>query len=200
MILYTLIISVLLFVIFTFTSGSRKYAKYRWLHYSLAGLALIVFLGSETLLIMNEHGHFGMKTKVYTQKVSLYSATGAAVNSQIPFMLLHQDAGKDRIYIYNTEKQGKPKMKHTQITDKNAVKTTNQTAYLAIEKKRRVFKNSFYKNLFAYSGNKNVLVSTRNVFYLPENHQVMSVNEMKKMQKEMLEKQKKMQKQQSKKK
>jgi hypothetical protein len=57
--------------------------------------------------------------------------------------------------------------------------------------------------LFAYSGNKNVLVSTRNVFYLPENHQVMSVKEMKtlqKKQKEMLKKQKEMQKQQAKKK
>ncbi|MCO7127224.1 DUF4811 domain-containing protein [Sporolactobacillus shoreicorticis] len=189
MILYTLIISVILFVIFIFTSGSKKYANYRWFHYSLAGLALIVFLGSETLLIMNEHNHFGMKTKVYTQKVSLYSATGTAVSPQVPFMLLHQDAGKDRIYIYNVEKQGKPKMKHTQITDKNRVKNTDQEAYLAVEKKRRVFKNDFYKKLFAYSGNKNVLVSTRNVFYLPENHQVMSVKEMKKMQKEMQKKQ-----------
>jgi len=188
-ILYTLIISVILFVIFIFTSGSKLFSKHRWLQYLLVALSLIVFLGSETLLVMNEHSHFGMKTKVFTKKVSIYSATGAAANPQVPFMLLHQDAGKDRIYIYNTEKQGKPKMKHTQITDKNAVKNTDQSAYLAIEKKRRVFKNDFYKKLFAFSGNKNVLVSTQNVFYVPENHQVMSVKELKKMQKEMQKKQ-----------
>jgi hypothetical protein len=165
------------------------------LQYLLVALSLIVFLGSETLLIMNEHSHFGMKTKVFTKNVSIYSVTGAAANPQVPFMLLHQDVGKDRIYIYNAKKQGKPKMKHTQITDKNAVKNTDQSAYLAIEKKRRVFKSDFYKKLFAYSGNKNVLVSTRNVFYLPENYQVMSVKEMKKLQKKQKEMQKKQAKQ-----
>lgn len=203
MILYTLIVSVILFIVFIFTSSSKLFSKHRWLQYLLVTLSLIVFLGSETLLIMNEHSHFGMKTKVFTEKVEIYSASGNAAQSAVPFLLLNQSVGKDRLYIYNTEKQGKPKMKHTQITDKNSVKNTDQSAYLAIEKKRRVFKNDFYKKLFTYSGNKNALVSTRNVFYLPENNQVMSVKEMKelqKKQKEMLKKQKEMQKQQSNKK
>lgn len=187
MILFTLIISVILFVIFIFTSGSKLFSKYRWLQYILVALSLIVFLGSETLLILNEHSHFGMKNKVYTKKVEIYSATGQ--NPQAPFLVLTQNVGKDKLYIYNINKLGKPKMKHTQITDHNLVKNTDQPAYLAIEKTRRVFKSDFYKTLFAYSGNKNVLVSTRNVFYLPQNHQVMSVQEMKKMQKEMQKRQ-----------
>ncbi|QAA21491.1 DUF4811 domain-containing protein [Sporolactobacillus terrae] len=188
LVLYSLSVGVVLFVVFIFTGGVKKFARYRWLHYGLAAVSLIVFLGSETLLIMNEHNHFGMTTKVETQKVPIYSAAGTAA-AQGPFLLLNQAVGKDRLYLYNTSKQGKPKMKHTAITDKSVVKKTDQPAYLAIEKKRRVFKNNRFKMLFAYSGSNDVVVSTRNVFYVPENHQVMSVKEMKKMQKAMQKKQ-----------
>lgn len=189
MILYIFVVSVILFVIFVFSGGSNLFSSYRWLQYLLIGLSLVLFLGSETLLIMNEHSNFGMKTEVFTKKVAIYSAAGNVTRSAAPFLLLSQDVGKDRLYIYNIEKQGKPKMKHTQITDKNTVKNTDQAAYLAIEKKRRVFKNDFYKKLFTYSGNKRALVSTRNVFYLPKSHQVLSMAEMKQMQKEIQKKQ-----------
>lgn len=190
MILYILCISVVLFVIFIFSSGSKAFSKHKWLQYVLVTLSLLLFLGSEGLLVLNEHSHFGMKTKVYTKNLEIYSATGQKSQQPVaPFLVLTQNVGKDKLYLYNISTQGKPRMKHTQITDHNLVKNTDQPAYLAIEKTRRVFKNDFYKTLFAYSGNKNVLVSTRNVFYLPQNHQVMSVQDMKKMQKEMQKKQ-----------
>ncbi|MFX3616796.1 MAG: DUF4811 domain-containing protein [Sporolactobacillus sp.] len=191
MILITLIIGAALFVAFILTSGAKWFVRHRFINILLIALSLIVFLGSEALTIMNEHSHYGMKNAVTTKKVSIYSVTGSNPKqpAAVPFLVLRHNVGRDPIYIFNVNKQGKPKMKHTAITDSSQFKTTGQSPYLLIEKKHRVFKNHFYRTLFAFSGQRNLKISTLNIFYLPKNHQVLTAKELQKMRKAMEKKQ-----------
>lgn len=191
MILVTLIIGAALFVAFILTSGTKWFSQHKWINGLLVALSLILFLGSETLTILNEHGNYGMKTAVSTQKINIYSAVASNPKqpAAIPFLVLRQNVGRDPLYIYNVNKQGKPKMKHTGIADQNQFKVTRKTPYLQIQEEKRVFKNGFYHMLFAFSGDENVKVSTRNVFFVPEQHQVMTTEEIQQMQKAMKQKQ-----------
>lgn len=191
MILVTLIIGAALFVTFILTSGTKWFSKHKFINGLLVALSLILFLGSETLMILNEHSNYGMKDTVYTKKINIYSAAGSNPKqaAAIPFLLLRQNVGRDPLYIYNVNKQGKPNMKHTGITDSNQFKATGQSPYLLIQEKKRVFKNGFYHTLFAFSGDNNVKVSTRNVFYLPEKHQILTPKQVQNLMKEMKTKQ-----------
>lgn len=191
LILFTLIIGAILFVAFVFSSGSKWFSKHKWINGLLVAVSLVMFIGSECLIVLNDYRHLGMKEVVQSQKVKIYSAVPQTTGHPpaIPFLLLHQDVGKDRLYIYNASGKGKPEMKHTAISDQNQIQTTDQAPYLFVNKTRRVYKNTFYQNLFALSGSNDVLVSTQNVFYLPKNNQVLSVQEAKKMQQAMQQKQ-----------
>ncbi|WP_332236735.1 DUF4811 domain-containing protein [Sporolactobacillus sp. KGMB 08714] len=196
MILFTLIIGAVLFVIFVLMSGDKWFSKHKWINGFLVALSLIVLIGSECLIVLNDYQHFGMKNVVQSQKVKIYSTVPqtAGQPSAVPFLLLHQDVGKDKLYIYNISETNKTKMKHTAITDQSQIRTTDQSPYLSVRKTKRVYANAFYRNLFALSGNNDVLVSTQNVFYLPKNRLVLSTAQAKKMQQQMKQKQQAMKK------
>lgn len=191
LILFTLIISTILFVVFVLASGTRWFSKHKLSNGVLVALSLVVFIGSVCLIVLNDYQHLGMKDVVQSQRVNIYSAVPQAAGQPpaIPFLVLHQDVGKDRLYIYNVNGKGKPEMKHSAITDQNRFKETNQSPYLSVNKTRRIYKNAFYQNLFALSGSNDVLLSTQNVFYLPKNHQVLSVQEVKNLEQKMKKKQ-----------
>ncbi|MFT8363886.1 MAG: DUF4811 domain-containing protein [Sporolactobacillus sp.] len=186
MILILSIISAILFVYFVLSGGGKWFSRHKATNGLLIVLSLIVLLGSETLTVLNEHSHFGMKNKVSITYKPIYSVIPASKQTAaIPFILLHHDIGKDPIYLYNAASQGKPKMKHSGITDKTIIKTTTQSPYLLIEKKKYVFKNKFYRILFPFSGQNNRQISKTNVFYLPTAHRVMTTEDLQKMQKAM---------------
>lgn len=195
MILVTLIAGAALFVYFILASGGKWFSQHKWTNRILIALSLIVFLGSETLMILNEHHHFGMKNQVIVKRTAIYSVVPANGKqpSTVPFILLRRDIGKDPLYLYNVQ-QDRPKLKHSGLTDRNRFETTTKAPYLLIQKKQRVFQNRFYHQLFSFSGQNHVIVSVTNVFYLPARHRVMTVQELKKMQKVIQKRQAEMQK------
>lgn len=191
MVLITLIAGAVLFVFFILAGGGKWFSRHKFVNGILIALSLILFLGSETLMILNEHSHFGMKDEVTTKRVPVYSVVPASAKQStiIPFIMLRRNIGRDPIYIYNVNQQGKPKMNHSGLTDTNRVETTSQTPYLLIQKTRRTFENDFYRQLFTFSGQNHLTVSITNVFYLPVRHQVMTTQELQKMQAVMKKKQ-----------
>ncbi|WP_238537639.1 DUF4811 domain-containing protein [Sporolactobacillus vineae] len=194
LILVTLIAGAAFFVYFILASGGKWFSQHKWVDRMLIALSLIVFLGSETLMILNEYHHFGMKSQVTVRRTAIQSVVPASgkQSSAVPFILLRRNIGKDPVYLY--VQQGRTKLNHSGLTDRNRFETTTKTPYLLIQKKQRVFKNRFYHQLFSFSGQNHVTVSVTNVFYLPARHQVMTVQELKRMQKAMKKQQAEMQK------
>lgn len=195
MILITLIAGAVLFVYFILAGGGKWFSQHKRVNRMFIVLSLILFLGSETLMILNEYHAFGMKDQVTVKKTVIYSVVPASGKhaSAIPFIMLRRNIGKDPIYIYNVQ-QNRTKMNHSGLTDRSRFETTAQSPYLLVEKKQRVFKNSFFHQLFAFSGQNHVTVTMTNVFYLPVRHQVMTVQQLQNMEKAMKKQQAEMQK------
>ncbi|BAP85052.1 hypothetical protein LOOC260_104890 [Paucilactobacillus hokkaidonensis JCM 18461] len=132
-------------------------------------LSGIVLAGSIGLMIGNSKDHFGMEKVETTSTQTIYSAS----NSESMPLALYKPvgtSGKNDVYIYNS----KPSQKtpnHTQANQytHNKVKWTNKaTAKMTTVETRWEYKNSFYKNLYMWSGMGHTLIHRTNTFTYPK--------------------------------
>lgn len=180
MILIVLVISAIAFFLcfmFTFKPAVRI------LSVLITGIFLV---GSTALMTLNYHDHFGMRKVTTTETRTIYSAS----NSDTLPLALYQPvgtSGKNNVYIYNTqEKQKTPK--HTQANEytTNKIKWTNSsTAKLVTKETRWQFKNSFYKNLYMWSGMGNTLDKRVNTFEYPKTYVKITTKQAEKLKKQM---------------
>ncbi|MGR3742308.1 DUF4811 domain-containing protein [Companilactobacillus sp. DQM5] len=184
MIIFTLILFVLLAFI------SIVYIKNKTISNMLGILFFALVIGNISLMMMNDHNHFGMKTITEERTVDLVSASPKKGMN----MLLYKPVGtkgKENVYIYRTDKnQKKPKYTKvdTNISISNKVVTTTGADKLVQKSKYRVYKSEFMKFVFGISGNDHKFVSRKNVFYVNKNWLVLSTNQAQELQKKMKDK------------
>lgn len=179
MALALIIISALLFIVsyVVMQHGIGRVILY------VASFILLVF--SLTAITAADSWHWGMKqeTKTTTQTIKPVSS----LKQMDMNMLIEQKLGtkNEKIVVYKLSDKGKTK--HTQID----VNTTNKykhikagDAKLVTKTKQYVYKNNFFKLLFAGLGGKSVYKSRTNTFELPDNYVVLTSKQAKDLQKQ----------------
>ncbi|WP_281164575.1 DUF4811 domain-containing protein [Liquorilactobacillus sicerae] len=143
------------------------------------GILLIITI---TLIVKNDHDHFGMQQVTQTQQESLVSS----VSSQQMSILLYQPLGtqqKEKIYLYKTKQQ--KKLRNTSADpEKNQVKVKHNAAKssLQIKTTRWRYKNSWDRFWFGIANNGNQLVKRQYTFKLSQNWLVLSTKQAKQLQ------------------
>lgn len=135
--------------------------------------ALIVVI--LTLIVANDTFHFGMQPRTQT---TITSISAVKPNSTAPVLLYRSlgTSGKNQIYLY--KKTPDSKSLHTR-PDKtvNKVVRSSKDPHLVTKRKTWVYKNGFYKFMFAIAGNEGRHIQTHNTFYLPPNWLVLSTKQ-----------------------
>lgn len=176
MIILILIIAIICFIYFNVIPGKG--------HNVVSWISLIAILLSIVGIVEHDHNHWGMTTKTTTTSKQLVSS----VSPKLP-VLLYQPLGNgtEKIYLYKTDKFDK-KPKPTK-TDQTSVKVNKNAkeARVDIKNTRYVYKDSFSQFLFYGFDHDGELKNREYVFSVPKNWQVISVQDMKKLQKQMKE-------------
>ncbi|MFD1672620.1 DUF4811 domain-containing protein [Agrilactobacillus yilanensis] len=179
MIIFLLILGVLLFSIFTI-GMNRSVAKY-----SLVGLSLVVILGSLLMLTVNDVAYWGMKEVSTTSEKPLSAATNIQGTNTVLYKALGN--GKEKVYIYKTSaKQKKVSTTKADIDTTNKLVRSNKVAHPTLETKtyKYIYKNNFYKLLFAGINGNNRVKKYVNTFNIPESWVALSTDQVAKLQKQ----------------
>jgi len=153
--------------------------------YTLAGIFIVIFIGSIVLLVSNEYDHFGMK-KVTSEKTEQIQTVQKGNN-----ILLYKElgtSGKEDVYIYRTPETAKAKNPdHTKakLHVTNTVKKGSSSNTLTSKTTRWEYKNGFYSFLFSISGNNKEFVKQSNTFHIGDDWIVLSTTQATKLSKEM---------------
>ncbi|ANK60615.1 hypothetical protein AYR54_10145 [Loigolactobacillus backii] len=189
MIIVLIIVGAILFAVFTIGLKSG------WLRNVLIVLALAILIWPITSISATDNNHYGMKEKTTTTEKSIASAAdmkGANIN-----MLLYQPLGngKEKVYIYKTDKTQK-KPTTTQADEKTTNKVvksgSTKTAKLVTKTTHYVFKNNFFKAMYAGLDADNQYKERTNTFKVGNNWLVLSTKQAKQLQKQATAAQKQM--------
>lgn len=179
MALALIIISALLFIVsyVVMQHGIGRVILY------VVSFALLVF--SLTAITAADNWHWGMKKETVTTTKQIKPVS--AIKQMDMNMLIEQKLGTkdEKIVVYKLSDKGKTK--HTQVD----VNTTNKykhvksdDAKLVTKTQQYVYKNSFFKLLFAGLGDGSVYKSRTNTFELPDNYVVLTSKQAKDLQKQ----------------
>lgn len=179
MALALIIISALLFIV-SYVVMQR--GLWRVILYVVSFLLLV---GSLVAITAADSWHWGMKqeTKTTTKLIKPVSS----MKQMDTNMLIEQKLGtkKEKIVVYKLTTKGK--VKHTQAD----MHTTNKykhiksgEAKMVTKTKQYVYKNNFFKTLFAGLGDGSVYKSRTNTFELPDNYIVLTSQQAKDLQKQ----------------
>lgn len=177
MILLILIVAAIMFIYFNIIPGKR--------HTFIAWLSLIVTILCVVGIVEHDYNHWGMKTKTT-------SSTNTLVSSATPRLpiLLYQPLGNgtEKVYLYKTgQLQKKPKsIKLDKVSTK--VKRSSQPK-VTIKTTCYTYSNTFNQIMFGVFGHDKELKHREYIFSIPYNWKVMSVNDAKQLQKQMMKKQ-----------
>lgn len=179
MIIFALIIFVLLAFI------SIIYINNRLLSNTLGIIFFSLIVICISLMVMNDHNHFGMEEVVESKTTTLVSTTPQKDTN----MLLYQPIGtkgKENTYIYRTSNSEK-KPKHTKVDSNitNKVVVDNDQPKIVKESKYYVYKSDFMKLLFSISGNDHHLISIKNTFHVNKGWLVLSTKQAKELKAKM---------------
>lgn len=146
-------------------------------------LFLVLLIGSVGLLIGNDKGHWGMTTRTTTTRQSLTTTADLPGAN----LLLYQPLGNghEKIFIYKTSaQQKKPLTTSADVrTTSNVTRTKEKQAQLVTKTQRYVYRNGFYRFLYAGLGNNNAFKSRQHNFKVGQIWVVLSTKQAKKMQK-----------------
>lgn len=178
-----IIFALAIFVILTFVS--IIYISNKTLSNILGVIFFALVIGSISLIMLNDHNHFGMEKSTETKTSALVSTTPQKGMN----MLLYQEVGtkgKENTYIYRTDSTEK-KPKHTKVDSNvtNSVVVNNDQPKVVKQSKYYVYKSSFMKFLFGISGNNHQLISIKNTFYVNKDWLVLSTKQAKELQTKM---------------
>ncbi|WP_125566330.1 DUF4811 domain-containing protein [Companilactobacillus insicii] len=153
--------------------------------YSLAGVFIVLFIGSIVMLVSNEYGHFGMQ-KVTSEKTVQIQTVKKGAN-----LLLYKELGtnsKEDVYVYRTPETANAKNpNHTKadIHVTNKVKKGSSTNTLNQKTTRWEYKNGFYSFLFGISDNNKEFIKQSNTFQIGDDWLVLSTTQANKLSKEL---------------
>ena len=168
--------AVLFFIFFAYLKPSKG-------HTIWAILFILLFIGSVVFGILNEAYHYGMKKETVTEVKPLYST----VPKQN--LLLYQPLNKkgdETIYMYRTsQKAKKPLTTKADIMVHNRYVKTKQSAKLVVKKEKYTYNNRLIRFFFHYPNKEAEMVRIDNIFYVPQNWKVLSVEEQKAAAKKM---------------
>lgn len=183
MILYLLVAFVLLFFL------SMNFIDRPVIKYSVAVPFLLLVMACLAAITANFKDEFGMEEKVITKKTEIYPAVAPQPGVNI---LMYQPVGtkgNDQAIIYRKQATAKKTTVLKPDTDvKNHIKVskTAQKGYWIQKKTEKVYRSDFYKLLFNGLNNHKV-IKTTNTVEVPKTWQVLTTDEMKKLQKQMQE-------------
>ncbi|MFD0898376.1 DUF4811 domain-containing protein [Loigolactobacillus binensis] len=177
MLIVLVLLSAVLFAVMTISTNQRGAMRN-----SIIGLLLVVMIGSIGLLFTNDNQHWGMKTVTTTTEKPLTSA--AALSGAK--LLLYQPLGNghEKIFIYKNSTTQK-KVAHTTAdvtTTSSVTKTSSQSAKLVTKTSRYVYRNGFYRFLFAGVGNNHEFKARHHEFKVGRDWVILSTTQAKKLQ------------------
>ncbi|MFD1318643.1 DUF4811 domain-containing protein [Loigolactobacillus zhaoyuanensis] len=179
MLIVLVLLSALLFAIITISTNNSSATRN-----GIAGLMLVLLVGSIALLFVNDDQHWGMKTVTTTTEKPLTSATDMSGANLLLYQALGN--GKEKIFIYKTSAQQK-KVTTTPAdikTTSSVTKSSAKNAKLVTKTTRYVYRNGFYRALFAGTGNNHTFKSRHNEFKVGSNWVVLSTQQAKQLQKQ----------------
>lgn len=179
MLIVLVLLSALLFAIVTISTNQRSAARN-----AITGVLLVLLVGSIALLFTNDNQHWGMKTVTTTTEKPLTSASNMSGANLLLYQALGN--GKEKIFIYKTNTQQK-KVATTQADIKTTSKVTRsntKNAKLVTKTQRYVYRNSFYRALFAGVDNNHAFKSRQHEFKVGNNWVVLSTTQAKALQKQ----------------
>lgn len=169
-----LIITILSVVAFAFTN---IFAKKSW-QTLLSIIFAAIFMASLTLIVANDHYHFGMKKETMTTTETLSSSTSGTAD-----MLLYQPLGNgsEKVYLYKTNDSQK-KLSQTG-TDKVTNKLVEKASQNQIITKKIywTYKNDTMKLFFGLTSKNKELVREVNTFKVSQSWLVLSTSQAKKL-------------------
>ncbi|MFC6169443.1 DUF4811 domain-containing protein [Loigolactobacillus jiayinensis] len=179
MLIVLVLLSALLFVIITISTNQRSAGRN-----VATGVLLLVLICSIAGLFFNDNQQWGMKTVTTTTEKSLTSAS----NISGAKLLLYQPLGNgnEKIFIYKTDSQQK-KVAHTTAdikTKTSVTKNNTKNAKLVTKTTRYVYRNGFYRFLFAGVGNNHTFKSRQQQFKVGSDWVVLSTTQAKQLQKQ----------------
>lgn len=161
------------------------FIKNKKVGYSLAGIFIVLFIGSIVLLISNEYNHLGME-KVTKEKTVQIQTVQKGAN-----ILLYKELGtnsKEDVYVYRTpesEKAKNPDHTKANLHVTNTVKKGSDSNTMTQKTTRWEYKNGFYSFLFGISGNDKEFVKQANTFHIGDDWLVLSTKQAAKLSKEL---------------
>lgn len=179
MLIFLLIVGVLLFATVTIGMNRSK------VKYSLVATSLVFILGALTLLTINDVSYWGMKATSTIVDKPLSSAADLQGTSSVLYKPLGN--GKEKIFIYKTtDKQKKVTTTKADVTTTNKVVRSASVAHPILETRtyRYVYKNSFYKFLFAGIHGNHRYIKQTNTFKVPTSWVVLSTQQVDALEKQ----------------
>lgn len=136
------------------------------------GICDVLIIVILTLMVANDTFHLGMKPKTQTIITPISSVKSSSTAPILIYRSLGTN-GKNQIYLY--KRSSDSKVVHTRPDETvNKVVRNARYPHMIIKRKTWVYKNGFYKFMFAIAHNEGHHIQTRNIFYLPHDWLVLS--------------------------
>lgn len=131
-------------------------------------VSFLIVITSVVLIIANMHDHFGMKVQTTTTKQQIYSVQGQNIYGVLSYQQVGT-SGKEKVFIYrDTSTSTTPTVAKPDLKTKTAIQNVQgNQAFKVTTSKNYVYRNGFYKFMFAISGNNHDLKARQVTYQVP---------------------------------
>lgn len=179
MLIFLLIIGVILFAAVTIGMRLSK------VKYGLVAVTLLMVLSALAMLTVNDVSYWGMTKRTTTVDKPLSSAADIQGTETVLYQALGN--GQEKVFIYKTtDKQKKVTTTKADVSVTNKVVRNTNILHPILKTKtvRYVYKNDFYKFLFAGINGNNRYVKQTNTFEVPTSWVILSTKQVKQLEKQ----------------